>query len=114
LFTLSPLVIMLLLPTAAYDDDDEEPAAVVSVAGGKVIEEFESIGMVYDAVVPQNGIALFKENPAIEFVESDAQVKIAQDTSIEYSEPWGLQDIGAEPVHLSNYTGGGRSKDSSP
>jgi hypothetical protein len=56
---------------------------------------------------------LFKENPAIEFVESDAQVKIAQDTSIEYSEPWGLQDIGAEPVHLSNYTGGG-SKDSSP
>jgi hypothetical protein len=103
---------MLLLPTAVYDDDDE-PAAVVSVAGGKVIEEFESIGMVYDAVVPQNGIALFKENPAIEFVESDAQVKIAQDTSIEYSEPWGLQDIGAEPVHLSNYTGGG-SKDSSP
>jgi hypothetical protein len=37
-------------------------------------------------------------------VESDAQVKIAQDTSIEYSESWGLQDIGAEPVHLSNYT----------
>jgi hypothetical protein len=112
LFTLSPLVIMLLLPTAVYDDDDE-PAAVASVAGGKVIEEFESIGMVYDAVVPQNGIALFKENPAIEFVESDAQVKIAQDTSIEYSEPWGLQDIGDEPVHLSNCTGGG-SKDSSP
>jgi hypothetical protein len=81
-----PLVIMLLLPTAVYDDDDES-AAVVNVAGGKVIEEFESIGMVYDAVVPQNGIALFKENPAIEFVESDAQVKIAQDTSIEYSEP---------------------------
>ena len=106
MFTLSPLVIMLLLPTAVYGDDDDEPAAVVSVAGGKVIEEFESIGMVYDAVVPQNGIALFKENPAIEFVESDAQVKIAQDTSIEYSEPWGLQDIGAEPVHLSNYTGG--------
>lgn len=71
---------------AVYDDDDE-PAAVVNVAGGKVIEEFESIGMVYDAVVPQNEIALFKENPAIEFVESDAQVKIAQDTSIEYSEP---------------------------
>lgn len=73
MFTLSPLVIMLLLPTAVYDDD--ESAAVVSVAGGKVIEEFESIGMVYDAVVPQNGIALFKENPAIEFVESDAQVR---------------------------------------
>jgi hypothetical protein len=33
--------------------------------------------MVYDAVVRQNGIALFKENPAPEFVESDAQVKIA-------------------------------------
>jgi|Tabmets5t2r1_1033131.scaffolds.fasta_scaffold110756_1 hypothetical protein len=33
---------------AVYDDDDDEPAAVVSVAGGKVIEEFESIGMVYD------------------------------------------------------------------
>lgn len=75
MFTLSPLVIMLSLPTAVYDD--EEPAAVVSVAGGKVIEEFESIGMVYDAVVPQNVIALFKENPTIEFVESDAQVKIA-------------------------------------
>lgn len=48
MFTLSPpLVIMLLLPTAVYDDDDES-AAVVSVVGGKVIEEFESIGMVYD------------------------------------------------------------------
>lgn len=90
MFTLSPpLVIMLLLPTAVYDDDDE-PAAVVSVVGGKVIEEFESIGMVYDAVVRQNEIALFKENPAIEFVESDAQVKIAQDTSAEYSESWGF------------------------
>ena len=111
MFTLSHLAIMLLLPTAVYDDD--EPAAVVSVPGGKVIEEFESIGMVYDAVVPQNVIALFKENPAIEFVESDAQVKLAQDTSAEYSESWGLQHIGAEPVHLSNYTGGG-SKDSSP
>lgn len=88
--TVSLLVIMLLLPTAVYDDDDEEPAAVVSVAGGKVIEEFESIGMVYDAVVPQNWIALFKENSAIEFVESDAQVKIAQDTSAEYSESWGF------------------------
>jgi hypothetical protein len=88
LFTLSPLVILLLLPTAVYDDD--EPAAVVSVPGGKVIEEFESIGMAYDAVVPQNVIALFKENPAIEFVESDAQVKIAQDTSAEYSESWGF------------------------
>jgi hypothetical protein len=43
------------------------------------------MGTVY-AVVPQNAIALFKENPAIELVESDAQVKIAQDTSIEYSE----------------------------
>lgn len=65
------------------------------------------MGMVYDAAVPQNAIALFKENPAIELVESDAQVKIAQDTSIEYSESWGLQDVGAEPVHLSNHTGEG-------
>jgi hypothetical protein len=56
--TVSLLVIMLLLPTAVYDD--EEPAGVVSVAGGKVIEEFESIGMVYDAAVPQNWIALFR------------------------------------------------------
>jgi hypothetical protein len=88
-------------------------AAVVSAAGGKVIEEFESMGMVYDAVVPQNAIALLKENPAVEFVESDAQVRIAQDNSIEYSGSWGLQDIGAEPVHLSNYTGGG-SEDSNP
>jgi hypothetical protein len=43
------------------------------------------MGIVY-AVVPQNAIALFKKNPAIELAESDAQVKIAQDTSIEYSE----------------------------
>jgi hypothetical protein len=64
------------------------------------------MGMVY-AVVPQNAIALPKENPAVEFVESDTQVKIAQDTSIEYSGSWGLQDIGAELVHLSNYTGEG-------
>jgi hypothetical protein len=64
------------------------------------------MGIVY-AVVPQNAIALFKKNPAIELAESDAQVKIALDTSIEYSESSGLQDIGAEPVHLSNYTGEG-------
>jgi hypothetical protein len=84
-----PLMIMcwLLLPTA-YDDDDE-PAAVVGAAGGKVVEEFESMGMLY-AVVSQNAIALPKEYPAVEFVESDAQVKIAQDTSIEYSGSWGL------------------------
>jgi hypothetical protein len=44
------------------------------------------MGTIYDAVVPQNAIALFKENLAIECVESGAQVKIAQDTSIEYSE----------------------------
>ncbi len=103
--TVSLLVIMLLLPTAVYDD--EEPAGVVSVAGGKVIEEFESIGMVYDAAVPQNWIALFKENPAI----------AGQDSSGYFSRIlgiMGLQHIGAEPVHLSNYTGGGRSKDSSP
>lgn len=62
------------------------------------------------AVIPQNSLGNLKQNPAVEFVEGDGQFETAQadaPPSIEYSSSWGLQDIGAEPAHQSNYTGKG-------
>ncbi|HEX2615589.1 MAG TPA: S8 family peptidase, partial [Nitrososphaera sp.] len=85
-----------------------DPEAV-RAAGGTVTAQFEELGMV-QAILPQNSLGSLREDPAVEFVEGDGQLEIAQadaPTSIEYSSSWGLQDIGAEPVHLSNYTGKG-------
>jgi subtilisin family serine protease len=80
--------------------------AVVGAAGGKVAEEFEDMGMLY-AVVPPSAFVSLVQNPAIEFVESDMQFEIAEASTSEYSESWALEEIGAEPVHSSNYTGKG-------
>lgn len=80
--------------------------SVVYAAGGRVAEEFENMGMLY-AVVPTSALARLEQNPIIEFVESDMQFKIAEAETSEYSESWALEDVGAEPVHSSNYTGKG-------
>jgi subtilisin len=80
--------------------------AVVGAAGGKVVEEFKDMGMLY-AVVPPSAFASLAQNQAVEFVETDRQFEIAQATTSEYSESWALEDIGAEPAHSSNYTGKG-------
>lgn len=80
--------------------------AVVPAEGGRILEEFAEMEMLY-AVIPIGAFARLSQNPAIEFVESDRQFEIAQADASEYSESWALDDIGAEPVHLSNYTGKG-------
>jgi subtilisin family serine protease len=79
--------------------------AVVEAAGGEVAEEFENIGMLY-AIIPPSAFASLAQNPAIEFVESDRQFEMAK-AETEYSESWALEDVGAEPVHSSGYTGKG-------
>jgi subtilisin len=83
-----------------YDPD------VVEAAGGKVAEEFENMGMLY-AVIPLSAFASLAQNPEIEFVESDRQFEIAKAEASEYSESWALEDVGAEPVHSTGYTGKG-------
>jgi subtilisin family serine protease len=80
---------------------------IIDEAGGRVINEFESMGMLH-AIIPSHAFARIAQNPAVEFVEDDGQFEIAEEnTSIEYAESWGLHDIGAEPVHSSNDTGKG-------
>jgi subtilisin len=84
------------------------PEAILA-AGGIVTAQFKELGMV-QAILPQNSLSSLRHEPAVEFVEGDGKLEIAQidaPTSIEYSSSWGLQDIEAEPVHLSNYTGKG-------
>lgn len=80
--------------------------AIVGAAGGRIIEEFASMQMLY-AVIPHDAFVSLEQNPAIEFVENDRQFEIAQVGTSEYSESWAVEDIGAEPAHSSNYTGKG-------
>lgn len=114
--TVPLITVMLLASSFAYMSP---PAAVivsfaegrydpglVGAAGGRVIKEFKDVGMLY-ASVPPGAHASLAQNPAVEFVESDGQFEIAQASTSEYSESWVLGDIGAEPVHNSNYTGRG-------
>jgi subtilisin family serine protease len=85
-----------------------DPEAI-RTAGGTVTAQFKELGMA-QAILPQNSLASLRHEPGVEFVEEDGNLEIAQvdaPTSIEYSSSWGLQDIEAEPVHLSNYTGKG-------
>jgi subtilisin len=119
-YIIFPLIALILLSAFSYSSpqyasvivsfaDGKYNPEAVRVAGGTVTAQFEKLGMV-KAVLPQNSLGSLKQNPAVEFVEDDGQLEIAQadaPTSIEYSSSWGLQDIAAEPVHLSNYTGKG-------
>jgi subtilisin len=79
---------------------------VVAAAGGRVAAEFKEMGMLY-AVVPPSAFASLAQNPAVEFVESDRQFEVAEADTSEYSESWAIEEIGAEPVHSSSYTGKG-------
>jgi subtilisin family serine protease len=97
----SPYVAVIV----AFAEGRYDPTTV-GAAGGLIIEEFKSMGMLY-AVIPPSAFAGLAQNPAVEFVESDGQIDIAQASTSEYSESWALEDIGAEPVHSSNYTGKG-------
>jgi subtilisin family serine protease len=111
------IAIMLLVPSFAFISprhtdvmisfvQGEYDPRVIMAAGGRIIKELESMEMIY-ASVPPSAVSDLAQNPTIEFVESDSRIEIAQATTSEYSETWALTDIGAEPVHQSNYTGKG-------
>ncbi len=116
-YTIIPLIAVMLLATSfmhaspdvavivSFAEGEYDPARI-SAAGGRVVEEFPGMGMLY-AAVPPGTFASLEQNPAIEFVESDWQFEIAQAGTSEYSESWALHDIGAEPAHSSDYTGKG-------
>jgi subtilisin len=115
-YTIFPIALMLLAASFVHTSPETavivsfaegryDPEAVVA-AGGRVSEEFKDMGMLY-ALVPPSAFSSLAQNPAIEFVESDRQFEIAQAETSEYSESWALEEIGAEPVHSSNYTGKG-------
>jgi len=116
-YTIFPLIAAVLL-TATFVYSFPETAVIVSfvegkydsaaveAAGGRVVQEFEDMEMLY-AIVPSGAFNSLAQNPSIEFVESDGQFEIAEEETSEYSESWGLEDIGAEPVHSSNFTGKG-------
>jgi subtilisin len=89
----------------SFKEGHYDPAAVTKV-GGSVVEEFKGVGMLH-AMVSRHAVSELEQNNVVEFVEYDRQFEIAQDTTVEYSESWGLADIGAEPAHLSSYTGKG-------
>src|SRR5688500_17737252 len=112
------LLIATMLLASSFVHDSPDAAVIVSfaegkydptkisTAGGRIIEDLPGMAMLY-AVVPPGAFASLAQNPAIEFVESDRQFEIAQASTSEYSESWALHDIGAEPAHLSDYTGKG-------
>lgn len=89
----------------SFKDGRYNPTVVAEV-GGSVVEEFKSVGMLH-AMVSRHAVSELEQNDAVEFVEYDRQFEIAQDTTVEYAESWGLTEIGAEPAHLSSYTGKG-------
>lgn len=115
-YTIFPLIAVILLASfvhtfpetaviVSFAEGKYDPA-VIGAAGGRTVSEFKEMGMIY-AVVPAGTFASLAQNPAIEFVESDGQFEIAQAGTSEYSESWALEYVGAEPAHMSNYTGKG-------
>jgi subtilisin len=116
-YAIFPLIAaMLIIPSFTYTSpssavmvsfaEGKYDPAIVDAAGGRIIEEFKSMGMLY-AIVPSRAFASLAQNPAVEFVESDGQFEVAEASTSEYSESWPLEDIGAEAAHSSNYTGRG-------
>ena len=82
---------------------------LISDAGGKVIGESKSLNMIH-ATIPVLGYTKLALNPSVEFVERDSQVSFVSSDSLEsaeYSESWGMEVIGAEMVHSSEFTGKG-------
>jgi subtilisin len=110
------LMMILLIPTFAYPLPDiavivsfthgKYNPVLVGAVGGRIIKEFKSMGMLY-AIVPSHAFVPLTQAPAVEFVEHDEQFEVAGANTSEYSESWALEDIGVEPLHLSNYTGRG-------
>src|SRR5947208_1054103 len=55
--------------------------AIVGAAGGRIIEEFKNMEMLY-AIVPPRAFASLLQDPAIEFVEHAGQFGVAPDAEI--------------------------------
>lgn len=92
----------------AFSDGKYEPGLIQQL-GGRIIGESESLGMVH-AIIPQVQYDRLVASPSVEFVEHDSEVTFASSDSLEtaeYSESWGLEAIGAEAVHSSEFTGKG-------
>ena len=93
---------------AAFTDGKYEPELIQQL-GGRIIGESESLGMVH-AIIPLAQYDRLVASPSVEFVEHDSEVTFASSDSLEtaeYSESWGIEAIGAEAVHSSEFTGKG-------
>ena len=92
----------------AFSDGMYEPGLVPQL-GGKIIGESKSLGMVH-ATIPLSQYARLMAEPSVEFLELDREVSIVSSDyleSAEYDESWGIEVIGAETVHSSEFTGKG-------
>jgi subtilisin family serine protease len=92
----------------AFSDGMYEPG-LVSQLGGKIIGESKSLGMVH-ATIPLSQYARLMAETSVEFLELDREVSIVSSDSLEsaeYHESWGIEVIGAEVVHSSEFTGTG-------
>ena len=108
------LIALLLVPVLVYPSsyttvlvsfkEGKYDPDIVGASGGRIIDEFRTMGMLY-AIVPSRVLSSLAQNPALEFVESDSQFEVAEANTSEYSQSWALQDIGVEPAHSSNYSG---------
>lgn len=92
----------------AFSDGKYEPGLIPQL-GGKIISESKSLGMVH-AIIPLLQYTRLMADPSVEFVELDREVSIVSSDyleSAEYDESWGIEVIGAEAAHSSEFTGEG-------
>ena len=86
-YTIIPLIAAMLIASFAtyapphtaaivsFVKGEYDPG-VIDAAGGKVLEEFKNMEMVY-ASVPPGAFASLAQNPAVEFVEVDSRFEVA-------------------------------------
>lgn len=92
----------------AFSDGKYEPGLITQL-GGRIIGESTSLGMVH-AIIPLSQYASLMASPSVEFVEHDREVSIVSSDyleSAEYAESWGMEVIGVEAAHSSEFTGEG-------
>ncbi len=106
----SCVIIMILSGIALAADRDviigyHKPVGVsenenVQSHGGKVKKDFHLINAI-SARVPENKIEEMKKDPGIKYIVNDTIFKISD----EYSNSWGVQYIGSQPVHNQSING---------
>jgi subtilisin len=105
-------VIMILSGIALAADHDvivvfkkpvgQEEENVIADHGGMAKKNFHVIHAI-TATVPDNKISELKNDPRVAYVEDEHIYK----ASDEYSNSWGVQHIGSQPVHIQNINGTG-------